>query len=378
MNCIYCKKEIRDGAKYCSECGKEQEKNINECSDFIKVKNTYKENNDTIKFNNFGYILKNRKRLIIIGIMVVIVAIIVLLINVFSNKKPSIQQIKNDLLAKDDIVYCMNEFGEADIEKIEVILANTDNDKNYEANLKLDMKNKVYKMSMDVTVKYKYYDTGEWQYQSHTASSAENIIAIAAYPESNAKSNARENYSDLLMESHETNLNNKTDIFVFSAKNTGMWFDYSVKFQDIYSCEKGKWELKERKVLNKDATIKKVKGLWYISDGFRNDFYAYHIDDIIDDNKLVLTEFSLSEDFSPGGGGYSPEKKNNTYNVELINDTEGMYFKIGNNLILKSSGFEKDTYWGKKTAKQVEYEDVWWLKRFFSSECEEIKLQDKN
>lgn len=55
-----------------------------------------------------------------------------------------------------------------------------------------------------------------------------------------------------------------------------------------------------------------------------------------------------------------------------------MYFKIGNNLILKSSGFEKDTYWGKKTAKQVEYEDVWWLKRFFSSECEEIKLQDKN
>lgn len=77
MKCIYCNKEIRDGAKYCSECGSLQETNYN--SEIKRL--------DNINFA-ITYILKNKK------ILMLLVAIIVVIIGISiikpKNKKASI------------------------------------------------------------------------------------------------------------------------------------------------------------------------------------------------------------------------------------------------------------------------------------------------
>lgn len=63
MKCIYCNKELREGAKYCAECGKLQEKSTNE----IK-------NNTSEKLNPaIVYILRNRKKLIIVLLILAII-----------------------------------------------------------------------------------------------------------------------------------------------------------------------------------------------------------------------------------------------------------------------------------------------------------------
>lgn len=193
-----------------------------------------------------------------------------------SSKSPSKLQIIEDLSQEDDLVTASDNTGLYSIKNIEIKLADTVDDI-YEADIVVELENRVYSLQRNVTVTYKKYDVGGWILEDVSGINTIKSTAIGAYPESAAVNNARNRYDNVKLESHETDLKNLIDVFTFSSTYNGDFFNYTISFEETYSAESGTWQKVNSTIKKCDSNLNAISGLYYF--GNSEDAQVLHFND---------------------------------------------------------------------------------------------------
>lgn len=297
----------------------------------------------------------------------VIISFSIILISLLSGCNsigaPSERQIQKDLSDNGDVIEAIDETGYFDIENIKITLADT-REKDYEASIIVYLQNDIYTAQRNITVNYKYYDTGGWILKDVKVLEISNIEVIAAYPENAAIRNASDSYNNISLESHDTDLKKKQDVFRFTSTNKGKYFDYTVIFEEIYSADNGIWTHTETNIISTDCDMHQIDGIFYDYDAAANNYIisALHFDSISEYHASITYIHYDTNDRSAFVNEKGMELNFNPDKIEFKMDE----YTIKPNEILR----------GRKTIETCYFYEKEWTR----TECADIcrKLLDKD